>query len=133
MGKPRKMTPAAEERVIGALEAGADMALAARLVDVTRRGLYKHMEKHEEFRQRVDDARATADDVIQRSLFQQAKAGHVTAQIFWLKNRRPNEWRDRHEHKVDATADQNITWELQFADGRSATPATEAVSGKADS
>lgn len=21
----------------------------------------------------------------------------VTAQIFWLKNRRPNEWRDRHE------------------------------------
>jgi hypothetical protein len=24
-------------------------------------------------------------------------AGDTTAQIFWLKNRRPNDWKDRHE------------------------------------
>jgi len=27
-------------------------------------------------------------------------AGNVTAQIFWLKNRRPDQWRDRHDVTV---------------------------------
>jgi hypothetical protein len=27
-------------------------------------------------------------------LYRNALAGNVTAQIFWLKNRRPSEWRD---------------------------------------
>jgi hypothetical protein len=24
----------------------------------------------------------------------------TTAQIFWLKNRKPNEWRDKHEQNI---------------------------------
>ena len=27
----------------------------------------------------------------------------VTAQIFWLKNRKPEQWRDKQEQKVDLT------------------------------
>ncbi len=32
------------------------------------------------------------------------RLGNVTAQIFWLKNRKPKEWRDAQQHDVDLTA-----------------------------
>ena len=35
--------------------------------------------------------------------------GDVTAQIFWLKNRKPNEWRDKRDVEMDADTDLNIT------------------------
>ena len=31
---------------------------------------------------------------VENSLYQNAIAGNVTAEIFWLKNRRPDRWRD---------------------------------------
>jgi len=35
-----------------------------------------------------------SDERVVDSLYKNALAGNVTAQIFWLKNRRPSEWRD---------------------------------------
>jgi len=32
----------------------------------------------------------------------------VTAQIFWLKNRKPNEWRDKRDVSVDGTIDTKV-------------------------
>lgn len=82
------------------------------------------MSEHEAFRGAIKAERAVADDRVERSLYQRAlgyerdavkvflPAGsekpiyafykeHVppdtTAMIFWLKNRRPAEWRDKHE------------------------------------
>lgn len=37
----------------------------------------------------------------------------VTAQIFWLKNRQPELWRDRHEHIVDSTTVTKTAEELK--------------------
>lgn len=31
--------------------------------------------------------------------------GDVTAQIFWLKNRQPDKWRDKQEHKIEGHLD----------------------------
>lgn len=36
----------------------------------------------------------SADREIENALFETAKAGNVTAQIFWLKNRKAQQWRD---------------------------------------
>ena len=30
--------------------------------------------------------------------------GNTTAQIFWLKNRRPDKWRDKQKDEADTTA-----------------------------
>jgi hypothetical protein len=38
-----------------------------------------------------------ADFQITKSLYEKAKAGDTTAMIFWLKNRRPDLWRDKHD------------------------------------
>lgn len=36
-----------------------------------------------------------ADYMIENALFKSAMEGNTTAQIFWLKNRRPQKWRDK--------------------------------------
>lgn len=37
------------------------------------------------------------DAKVEQSLFNKALSGDVTAMIFWLKNRRPDKWRDKPE------------------------------------
>lgn len=42
-----------------------------------------------------------SDYEVENALFKSALEGNVTAMIFWLKNRRPDKWRDRQDAKVD--------------------------------
>ncbi len=44
-----------------------------------------------------------SDYQVENALFKSALEGNVTAQIFWLKNRKPEQWRDKQEQKVDLT------------------------------
>ena len=44
-----------------------------------------------------------ADYEIENDLYKSALEGNVTAMIFWLKNRRPDKWRDKQETKIDLT------------------------------
>ena len=39
-------------------------------------------------------------------------AANTTAQIFWLKNRKPKEWRDKQEHDLNHNGgiDINVDW-----------------------
>jgi hypothetical protein len=55
-----------------------------------------------------------ADLQVVGSLYKKAMAGDVTACIFWLKNRRPEEWRDRHEfdHSGKVKMDSKLTIEV---------------------
>ena len=56
--------------------------------------------EHDDLAASLNDGRDLADARVEDSLFSSAMAGNVTAQIFWLKNRRPAKWRDvqRVEH-----------------------------------
>lgn len=74
--------------------------------------------RHPTFNAALEAGKPIADDQVEASLFRRAngyddsKGQHhppdVTACIFWLKNRRPEAWRDRREHllggslKIDA-------------------------------
>ncbi len=44
-----------------------------------------------------------SDYQVENALFKSALEGNVTAQIFWLKNRKPEQWRDKQDQKVDLT------------------------------
>ena len=39
--------------------------------------------------------REVADTLVENALFQNAINGHFGAQVFWLKNRKPNDWKER--------------------------------------
>lgn len=42
-------------------------------------------------------SRAVVDFEVENALLKNALSGNVTAQIFWLKNRKKNEWREKIE------------------------------------
>lgn len=42
------------------------------------------------------------DFEVENALLKKAMDGDTTAQIFWLKNRKPKEWRDRRDYNVEA-------------------------------
>lgn len=44
------------------------------------------------------------DYQVENALLSSALDGNTTAQIFWLKNRRPDKWRDKPKDEVDTTA-----------------------------
>lgn len=41
------------------------------------------------------------DYMVENALFKNAIEGNVTAQIFWLKNRKPDKWRDKPEGETE--------------------------------
>jgi transposase-like protein len=52
---------------------------------------------HEDFSESIKKGKSPADADVAKSLYDKALAGDVTAQIFWLKNRKSSAWRDKRE------------------------------------
>ena len=109
------LTTELAERVLGAFCMGADWQEAARLAGTSRMTLRRAVEADAPLSERVEDARAQADEVVIHSLYTKATVGKdMTAMIFWLKNRRPDEWRDRRE--LNLTADVKTAAQRMAAD-----------------
>jgi len=68
----------------------------ATLLRVGRRTLFR-WKKNEEFNEALRRGKLQTDARVTERLYQRAMGGDVTAMIFWLKNRRPDLWRDRHD------------------------------------
>jgi hypothetical protein len=95
------ITQSMADRLVGAFEAGADWALGAKILSIPRSTLMAAVKRDADLTACVEDARAAADEVVIKALYTKATVDKdTTAMIFWLKNRRPSEWRDRREHAV---------------------------------
>jgi len=57
--------------------------------------------RHPAFLESLKKGKAKADSNVATTLYQKALSGDVIAMIFWLKNRMPDRWRDRHELAQD--------------------------------
>lgn len=66
---------------------------------------YKWKKDFSEFSESIKRSKEIADYEVENALFKKAKMGDVTAQIFWLKNRRPDKWRDKAD--INANVDSN--------------------------
>ena len=60
--------------------------------------LYDWKKKYHKISYALKKVKALVDFEVENALLSKAKAGDVTAQIFWLKNRRPDKWRDKPEN-----------------------------------
>jgi transposase-like protein len=133
-GRPSQYQPQFIERAKEMCVNGATDAELAEEFGVTVTTLYNWRAKHPEFLEALKVPKAIADERVERSLFERAtgysresvkiflaKDGSIveapfiehvppdaTAMIFWLKNRKPNDWRDK--------TDVNLTGELQIAE-----------------
>jgi transposase-like protein len=59
--------------------------------------LYEWKKKYHEIAESLKKTKEVVDREVENALYKKALSGDTTALIFWLKNRRPNDWRDKRE------------------------------------
>jgi hypothetical protein len=129
MGRPTKYETRFAKMAGKATALGATLDDLAELFDVEHSTIALWQTKHHAFSDAIKTARVDADATVERSLYQRAlgyraktqkvvvangsaevvdyeeqHAPEVAAGIFWLKNRKPQEWRD----KIDVEHSGNI-------------------------
>ena len=62
---------------------------------IRRTTLYDWKNKYLDINDALKKGKEIVDYEVENALLKRAKQGDVTAQIFWLKNRRPEKWRDK--------------------------------------
>ena len=102
-GAPTKYNTEMNEQVTKLCLLGATEEELAKFFNVCQATITNWKREHPEFLASIKEGRAEADAKVAKSLYQTALSGNTTAQIFWLKNRRSKEWRDKQEidHKTD--------------------------------
>lgn len=129
-GRPTKveqwLTPAGLLEIFKLSKTGVNERIIAKNMGIAYSTLERWKSNYTDIRGAIQDGRAAADAKVESALFKRAtgyKAEEVTeidgkvvkrvfkdvppdttAQTFWLKNRRPEEWRDRQEvsHNLDS-------------------------------
>lgn len=110
MARPSKFKPEMVERVVGLAACGAtDLDIAGEL-GVSRATLSTWKRDNPEFLDSLKAGKHLADSRVEKSLFNRAVGftdptglyhpPHPVAAIFWLKNRKPQEWRDTTRNEI---------------------------------
>lgn len=68
---------------------------------ITAVTLYDWKKKYPKISETLKKGKEVVDFEVENALLQKALNGDTTAQIFWLKNRRPDKWRDKPNISVD--------------------------------
>lgn len=80
------------------------------------------------FAMAVDLGKRTTDTLVENKLFAAAMKGNVTACIFWLKNRKPQVWRDRvTDYEEQQLRNKKLRAEIDALMEQSAKERTETV------
>jgi hypothetical protein len=131
VGRPSEFLPEYVDQAAKLCRLGAINADLADFFDVSEVTINAWKKAHPEFLKSINDAKSEADALVERSLYQRAIGySHDAVKIFnnngaalvvpyvehyppsdvacmfWLKNRRKEDWKDKHEveHKTDPNA-----------------------------
>lgn len=69
-----------------------------------------------ELSEAIKRGRATGIKMVSNALFESAMSGNVAAQIFFLKNRAPEEWRDKVDITVEESVPKPLVIEVPYTD-----------------
>lgn len=146
MSRPEKWKDEFLAVAKGACELGATDQELADMLNVSVRTIYNWRASKPEFANALIVGKDVADERVERSLYQKAIgyeqdevkifmpagaaepvyapfrakiAADTTAAIFWLKNRRAADWRDKQEHDVNHGLQDSLAALLQEIDGKS--------------
>lgn len=74
---------------------GLTDAQIAKNCGISTSTLYDWKNRFPEISEALKRKRELVDYEVENALYLNAMGGNVTAQIFWLKNRKPDKWRDK--------------------------------------
>ncbi len=83
---------------------GATDEEVAKRLDISRDSLYEYKKQFPDFSDLLKKNKEYVDSQVENALLKSALNGNITAQIFWLKNRRPELWRDKPTHQEEDQA-----------------------------
>lgn len=69
---------------------------------ITATTLYDWKNRFTEISEALKRGKEVVDYQVENALLKKAIGGDTTAQIFWLKNRRPDKWRDKPQEEKQA-------------------------------
>lgn len=87
-----------------------DKMIAERL-GIAEKTLYEYKNKYKQFGEALKKGKEKVDYAVENALLKEALIGNVTAQIFWLKNRRRDKWKNRWD--IDQTIDGNMNHNIE--------------------
>lgn len=97
VGRPTGYKDEYADSVVKLCLLGATDAEIGDFYGVSEQTINTWKKKHPEFFESIKTGKEKADANVAQSLYQTAIGGNTTAQIFWLKNRRKDHWRDKQE------------------------------------
>lgn len=100
----RKMTEESALVYLDNIEAGQSRGFSAQRGGLSRFQVCRYRKSHEWFRLAEDEIFTVTTEAVEDSLYALAVNGNVAACIFWLKNRRPDVWRDLAVVEASVTA-----------------------------
>jgi hypothetical protein len=69
-------------------------------IGISRETLNVWTKKYSDISDALKKSKDVVDRQVENALFKKACEGDTTAMIFWLKTRRPNDWRDKRETQL---------------------------------
>lgn len=97
IGRPTKYDPSYVQKVQQVCLLGGTDEQIADYFGVCVNTVLNWQKEYPEFLQAIKLSKIQADVEVADSLYAKARAGDTTAQIFWLKNRQKQTWRDRQD------------------------------------
>lgn len=82
------------------LRSGVTIKDACKAVDLSRDTIWRWRKKWKGFNNKILSVIDSRTQTVEDALYGSALSGNVAAQIFWLKNRDRDRWKDRFEHEI---------------------------------
>lgn len=95
---------------------GLTLEQIANSIGISPQTLHTRKNNDVELLEAINRGRAAGIKMVTNALFETAMAGNVAAQIFFLKNRAPEEWRDKVEVSVEETVPKPLVIEVPCID-----------------
>ena len=91
----------------------------AKKMGISPSTLYEWEKKYAEMLEALKKGKEVVDFEVENALLQKALGGDTTAAIFWLKNRKPQSWREKPmEYTHTEVEDDPLTKSIEEAMGR---------------
>ena len=89
------ITPEGLIKIEGWARDGLTDKQIAHNIGISHATLYEWKKQFPELSDTLKKSKDVVDRMVENALFKNAIEGNTTAQIFWLKNRKPDKWREK--------------------------------------